>query len=418
MASWCALPNELLIDIVGLLPPVAVRALASTSRSSYALCLPAIFANVDLRSAESLCAFAVHVPRHYGPYITSLSVCTQRGSPFRAEGSSCTDALVDILSTATRLQSLSLSLAASLDPRKIIPAFALLPDVHTLSISNSGSEDLAPLSERLAVSLAASLPSLTHLKLSRISRSTFHVDPCDVPYNVPIVTNDFDIPPHPLLDTALALPSLLTLPSLRVLEIRDTWLGCDSKLELDIDPAAPRPCLEKLVLTGNMYTSPELDSDAYTAWIRACGPALQTLVLGTALASESDEIPPSPSSIEAPRQVPWGDTEDEELPRISHLHIDASLVRPEALQSTMAALSTCGITRTTVSYGDSTVFSQADSEAEGDEFMFMRECALDDLEEWRDAVEAFLRSPVSGEYKALRHIGVVFSADVKTEWGL
>ncbi|KAF9235800.1 hypothetical protein BU15DRAFT_77638 [Melanogaster broomeanus] len=96
----------------------------------------------------------------------------------------------------------------SLDAEKVISAFRHLINVHTLEISCWAREDEAPVSERLAVSLAASLPSLSHLTLSRITRSILHVEPCDVPYDVPILMNDFDIPSHPILGSDLALPSL------------------------------------------------------------------------------------------------------------------------------------------------------------------------------------------------------------------
>ncbi|KAI6007860.1 hypothetical protein EDC04DRAFT_927272 [Pisolithus marmoratus] len=413
MCCWYSLPTELLIDIVNHLPSSAVRALAATSRSSHSLCLPALFANVILPSAESLHSFALHVPRHYGQYILSLSVCTERKSA-QSDHLSPTDALVTILSTSSRLQSLALSLASSLDPLKIIPAFAHLKSVHTFDIRNCGSEEDTPLSERLAVSLAASLPSLAHLRLSRISRSAACVDLCDVPYNVPIAMHDFDIPLHPRLGADLALPSLLTLPTLRVLEIRDTWLGADSKLAVNSDQS--RPCIEKLLLTGNMYTSdnPVLDNDAYTAWVRACGPSLHTLVLGTALAPKVDFVPLSPSLVShSERELSW-DNEETELPPISHLHIDASLVTVDTLSSTMEVLSDCGIARLTISYGDGT----SSPEPLGEEDEFARQCALDDLEEWRDAIEEFLQSLGSGQWHALRQIEVAFGKDVRAMWEL
>ncbi|KAI6002988.1 hypothetical protein EDD15DRAFT_2360875 [Pisolithus albus] len=390
MCNWHSLPTELLIDIVNRLPSSAVRTLAVTCRSSHSLCLPAIFANVVLPSVESLQAFALHVPRQYGRYILSLSVCTeQKGTPL--EHFSPTDALVTILSSASRLQSLALSLASPLDPPKIIPA-----------------------SERLVVSLAASLPSLTHLRLSRISRSAACVDLCDVPYNVPVAMHDFDVPPHSRLGTNLALPSLLTIPTLRVLEIRDTWLGCDSKL--DINPDESRPCIEKLLLTGNMYTSdnPALDNDAYTAWVRACGPSINTLTLGTALAPKADIVPSSPSlASHLEREISW-DSGEAELPRISHLHIDASLVTVDTLSSTMEVLSNCGITRVTISYGDDASSLQTLDEEDD----FIRQCALDDLAEWKDAIEEFLQSLGSGQWHALRRIDVTLGKDVRATWEL
>jgi hypothetical protein len=42
---------------------------------------------------------------------------------------------------------------------------------------------------------------------------------------VPVVTGDESIPPHPLLGSELSLPSLLRLPTLKKLRIRDTHLG-------------------------------------------------------------------------------------------------------------------------------------------------------------------------------------------------
>lgn len=413
MCNWHSLPTELLIDIVNRLPSSAVRTLAVTCRSSHSLCLPAIFANVILPSVESLQAFALHVPRQYGRYILSLSVCSeQKGTPL--EHFSPTDALVTILSTASRLQSLALSLASPLDPPKIIPAFSHLENVHTLDVRNCGLEEDTPLSERLVVSLAASLPSLTHLRLSRISRSAACVDLCDVPYNVPVAMHDFDVPPHSRLGTNLALPSLLTIPTLRVLEIRDTWLGCDSKLDIDSDESRPR--IEKLLLTGNMYTSdnPALDNDAYTAWVRACGPSFNTLALGTALAPKADVVPSSPSlASHLEREISW-DNGEAELPRISHLHIDASLVTVDTLSSTMEVLSNCGITRVTISYGDDT--SSLETLDEEDDFT--RQCALDDLEEWKDAIEEFLQLLGSGQWHALRRIDVTLGKDVRATWEL
>lgn len=411
MCSWRSLPTELLIDIMIRLPSSAVRALAATCRSSHSLCLPAIFANVILPSAESLQAFVLHVPRHYGQYILSLSVCTERKST-HLDHFSPTDALVEILSASSRLQSLSLSLASSLDPPKIIQAFTHLTNVHTFEIRNCGLEEDTPLSERLVVSLAASLPSIAHLKLSRISRSAACVDLCDVPYNVPIAMHDFDIPPHPRLGADLALPSLLTIPTLRVLEIRDTWLGGDSRLDFGSNES--RSPIEKLLLTGNMYTSDNaaFDSDAYTAWIRACRPSLPTLALGTALAPKVDIVPLSPSLASRP-EISWDD-EEAELPQMSHLHIDASLVTVDTLSSTMEVLSNCGITRVTISYGDGTPPPEPLSEEDD----FTHQCALDDLKEWQDTVEEFLGSLESGQWHALRQIEVTFGKDVRARWEL
>lgn len=222
--------------------------------------------------------------------------------------------------------------------------------------------------------------------------------------------NDFDVPPHSRLGTDLSLPHLLTLQTLQVLEIRDTWLGCDSKLDLNLE----RSRLQKLVLTGNMYIDdPALDSDAYTTWIRTCGPSLQSLDLGTPLALPEQDALPSPSSVTSPRDLTWEVATVDNLPRIHHLHIDASLVTADTFYSTMEVLGTCQINNVTISYGGSGASKQED---ELDEFE--HQCALDNLEEWKEAVEEFLRSAASVEWNALRHISIAFGKDVKAKWEL
>ncbi|KAG6373595.1 hypothetical protein JVT61DRAFT_6245 [Boletus reticuloceps] len=131
----------------------------------------------------------------------------------------------------------NVTLASSLDPKNTVPAFSRLNHLHTFKIScHWGTKDVSPVSECLIITLAASLPTLTHLSMFCITCSAIHVDPCDVPFNVPIVTNDFNVPLHPTLASDLALPSLLRLPSLCTLELLcDTWLPCpDNVLGLPI----------------------------------------------------------------------------------------------------------------------------------------------------------------------------------------
>ena len=82
-------------------------------------------------------------------------------------------------------------------------------------------------SERLAVSIAFSLPRLEDLTLIRITRSAIHAE--DLVFSsVPVVTGDDDdsvITPHAVLGSELRLPQLLRLPNLHRLKIRDTHLG-------------------------------------------------------------------------------------------------------------------------------------------------------------------------------------------------
>lgn len=78
----------------------------------------------------------------------------------------------------------------------------------------------------MVVSIAASLPRLVQLSLDRIARSISHApELVGVRPYVPIVKGDHDIPDHPLLGSELRLPSLLRIPTLKKLRIRDTHLG-------------------------------------------------------------------------------------------------------------------------------------------------------------------------------------------------
>lgn len=141
--SWYRLPTELHIAIVHRLPSHAVRALSSTSSAARVLCLPAIFANVTLPDLSALHAFASHVPAHYGSYVRSLAICTKQ--PHGATGAiPPTDPILAILRSCSRLNTLNLSLASSLDPEKAIPVFSQLLNIHSLEISCWGTENVAP----------------------------------------------------------------------------------------------------------------------------------------------------------------------------------------------------------------------------------------------------------------------------------
>lgn len=134
--SWHALPTELHLAVVRLLPHPAVRALAATASHARALCLPALFAHVHLPSPHALDAFVRHVPTRYGTYVRSLAVT------LGATGA--TDPVFALLLSCPRIHSLSLSLAASVHPDKALPAFARLPHLRTLQISCCAREDVTP----------------------------------------------------------------------------------------------------------------------------------------------------------------------------------------------------------------------------------------------------------------------------------
>lgn len=76
----------------------------------------------------------------------------------------------------------------------------------------------------MVVSIALAIPQLQELTLDRISRSQIHA-PDLLGTFIPTVIGDDDIEDHPVLGPAISLPSLLRIPTLRQLRIRDTHLG-------------------------------------------------------------------------------------------------------------------------------------------------------------------------------------------------
>ncbi|KAF8970382.1 hypothetical protein BDZ97DRAFT_1791088 [Flammula alnicola] len=182
---------------------------------------------VRLNDFEALEGFLENVPRSYCSYIEELELCTERADTHTTPvlPRVRADAVVAILSAAHRLSKLILRVSGSLD-KSVIAPFPFLNNLKHLSISNCGDEIRAPRSERLVVSIAASTRNLEVLSLDRITRSRIHapelegVFPC-----VPLATGDEDIPDLPVLGSELSLPSLLQIPTLRKLTIRDTHLG-------------------------------------------------------------------------------------------------------------------------------------------------------------------------------------------------
>ena len=79
-------------------------------------------------------------------------------------------------------------------------------------------------SERLVVSIALGIPLLHELTLDGITRSQVHA-PDLFGTAIPAVIGDGDIEDHEIVGSALSLPSLLQIPTLQQLHIRDTHLG-------------------------------------------------------------------------------------------------------------------------------------------------------------------------------------------------
>ena len=107
-------------------------------------------------------------------------------------------------------------------------------------------------SERLVVSIALAIPQLQELTLDRIARSQIHA-PDLLGTFIPTVVGDSDIEDHPVIGSALSLPSLLQIPTLRQLRIRDTHLG-DWRWE-NATCLAP---LSVLDLGSHCHVSPEV----------------------------------------------------------------------------------------------------------------------------------------------------------------
>ena len=107
-------------------------------------------------------------------------------------------------------------------------------------------------SERLVVSIALAVPHLQELTLERIARSQLHA-PDLLGTLIPAVVGDEDIQDHPIVGSALSLPSLLQIPTLQQLRIRDTHLG-DRRWE----NAACLAPLSVLDLGSCCHVSPEV----------------------------------------------------------------------------------------------------------------------------------------------------------------
>lgn len=134
-------------------------------------------------------------------------------------------------------------------------------------------------SERLVVSIAASIPGIEELSLDRISRSRLHAPELEGVYPfVPLVLGDDDISDHPLLGSELCLPSLLRIPSLRKLIIRDTHLG-DHRWA-----TTPVACRLEVLDLGSCYHENEEFNRVCTERIMAAvGPSVNEFSLTTSV---------------------------------------------------------------------------------------------------------------------------------------
>ncbi|THH30078.1 hypothetical protein EUX98_g4124 [Antrodiella citrinella] len=224
LSQWHVLPNEMKFAVIHQLDIQHVRAFATVSRDAYSLSIPTMWRHIHLKNCEALLSYVQNVPSTYHRFIRQLTICTKPAStlPDRAVIS---DALSALLAQCSQVECLNLSLESTLH-ESVVPSFGCLSSLKALSISHCGHEQNQPLSERLVVSMAATVPNLVELSLTCIARSVIHAPELVGAYPfVPVVVGDRNIPDHPLLGSELCLPSLLRLPSLKTLRVRDTHLG-------------------------------------------------------------------------------------------------------------------------------------------------------------------------------------------------
>ncbi|KAJ3567868.1 hypothetical protein NP233_g6081 [Leucocoprinus birnbaumii] len=268
MPSWSSLPTELKLNVIQVLAPADVDALAKTCQASYQACVPARFRSIKLHDFAALLGFLDNVPRSYCASIETLELATHDEDVFAPTHLSLrerSDAVIALLSACPRLASLNLRLAGSLDASVVSP-FPFLSNLKQLSISNVAPEDTTPLSERLVVAIAASCQNLQDLSLDRITRSELHApDLQGVPY----------IPPN------LRLPSLLRIPTLRKLTIRDTHLGDEHW------STTPVACRLQVLDLGSCYHENEDFNRTCTETIMAAvGPTVDEFSLTTAVSND------------------------------------------------------------------------------------------------------------------------------------
>lgn len=116
--------------------------------------------------------------------------------------------------------------------------------------------------------------------------------------NVPVVVGDDDIPIHPTLGTELSLPSLLRLPALKTLRIRDTHLG---------DPRwadTPVYCSLQVLDLGSCYhESPEFNRICTERIVNNVGHTIDDLSLNTAITGDSIELTKPESPLRRLRKI-------------------------------------------------------------------------------------------------------------------
>ncbi|KAI0080248.1 hypothetical protein K474DRAFT_1590296 [Panus rudis PR-1116 ss-1] len=283
---WHSLPTEMKFSILDHLDISEVRAFATLSKESYTLSIPSIWRNVEIKSYEALQAYLGSVPAQYGRYTRQLTLCTKSvddGPYSRAiDARAATQSVIALLVQCPQVEHLSLNLYGSLTP-DVIPVFPTLRELTDLKIANAADEAHLPLNERLVVSIAASVANVRRLSLDRIARSVIHApELIGVCPFVPVADSDDDIPAHPLLGTELSLPSLLRLPTLKSLRIRDTHLGDANWADVPVHCA-----LEFLDLGSCYFESQDFNRICTERIVANVGHSVGEFSLNTAITGES-----------------------------------------------------------------------------------------------------------------------------------
>ena len=130
--------------------------------------------------------------------------------------------------------------------------------------------------------------NLEELSLDKVTRSKMHAPELEGVYPCPpLALNDEDIPDHPTLGSELSLPSLLRIPTLRKLTIRDTHLGHEGWTTI------PVACRLEFLDIGSCYHEDEGFNTRCTERIMAAvGPTVDEFSLTAAV---SDTLFSKPS---------------------------------------------------------------------------------------------------------------------------
>ncbi|KAF9057065.1 hypothetical protein BJ165DRAFT_1418228 [Panaeolus papilionaceus] len=400
--SWHTLPIEMKWTIIESLEDEDVKSLSMVDQKSYQACVPSRFKNVKLDSFDAIVQFLENVPRSYCSYIEHLDLCTKDDAAAITATTTTTsptprvraDQVIALLSASPRLSSLNLRIVGSLD-KSIVAPFPFLNNLQHLSIANCGDEHKSPLSERLVLAIALSTPYLSELSLDRITRSRLHAPELEGAFPlVPLALNDEDITvassctKRNVNDIPLNLPSLLRIPTLSKLTIKDTHLGDPSWTTTPVD------CRLQVLDLGSCYhADPGFNSRCTERIMSAVGPSVSEFSLTSALPTTATN---TTTSFTINTNVSSAKSKPTPLPRLRKLHISPYFPVDRVVE-TVSHLAGSPVERISV------------------------QCFKDDVVEMCEALEEFLSLRVEkGEefYGNLKRIDVVsVAAPVPTPGG-